>query len=143
MGNVVAKIALLTTALAPLVLVRLRWRPRGVRCLVATSNSPNWEIYVRDQWLARIGAVAVVLTWSERSSWRSTLAVRVFRHFCGTWRNDNPAVIVFRGLRRPYVFRFYEAFSEVKAGRPQYLEELEAQIFRALKLDAGIRDEGA
>lgn len=121
--------------LALLTLVRSRWYPRGVRCLVVFSNSPNWETCVRDAWLPRIGGRAVVLNWSERSSWRSSLAVRVFRHFCGTWRNYNPSVIVFRGLRRPYVFRFYEAFKQVKAGRPEYRDGLEAAMFEALGID--------
>jgi hypothetical protein len=63
------------------------------------------------------------------------LAVCVFRHFCGTHWNHNPAVVVFRGLKQPYVYRFYEAFAQVKAGRPQYLEGLEADMFEAMGLD--------
>ena len=41
-------------------------------------------------------------------------------------------MIVFRGLRAPLVFRFYEAFHEAKIGRGRYLDELEAGMFEAL-----------
>ena len=118
--------------LALLLAVRRRWSRRGVRCLVVYSNSPAWETHIRTTWLPRLGDVAVAINWSERASWTSTLAVRVFKRFCGQYRNFNPAVVVFRGLRRPYVFRFYNAFREAKAGRPQYLERLQTQLFDAL-----------
>ena len=47
-------------------------------------------------------------------------------------RNYNPAVLVFRGLRRPAVYRFYYAFQQAKHGRTQYLDALEAELFREL-----------
>ncbi len=121
---------------ALLVMVRRTWTGRGVRCLLIHSDSAAWEGRIRTRWLPRIGDIAVTLNWSQRHSWHSTLAVRVFKRFCGTRRNFNPAVIVFRGLRRPYVFRFFYAFQEVKTGRPQYLERLEVEMFDALRLDA-------
>ena len=34
-----------------------------------------------------------------------------------------------------FVFRFFYAFQQAKAGRPEYLESLEAQMFEALGLD--------
>jgi hypothetical protein len=118
-----------------LAIVWRRWTPRGVRCLLVYSDSPVWRDHIKTGWLSRIGDVALVLNWGERASWRSDLRVRVFRRFCGEWRNFNPAVVVFRGLREPYVFRFFYAFQEVKANRRQYLETLEAQMFEALGLD--------
>ena len=118
-----------------LAIVRRRWTPRGVRCLLVHSDSPAWRDHIQTRWLSRIGDVAIVLNWSERASWRSDLRVRVFRRFCGERHNFNPAVVVFRGLREPHVFRFFYAFQEVKANRRQYLEALEAQMFEALGLD--------
>ena len=76
--------------------------------------------------------MAISLNWSEREQWASSLAVRVFRHFCAADRNFNPAVIIFRGLRRPLVFRFFYAFHEEKLARPQYLASLESQLFEVL-----------
>lgn len=116
-------------------IVRQRWTRRGVRCLLVYSNSPAWRDHIRTAWLPRMGDTAVVLNWSDRASWRSTLEARLFRRFCGERRNFNPAVVVFRGLREPYVFRFFYAFQEVKAGRAQYLATLEAEMFEALGLD--------
>jgi hypothetical protein len=118
-----------------LAIVELRWARRGVRCLVVYSDSPAWHEHIRTGWLSKVGDKAIVLNWSERASRRSDLRVRVFRRFCGERRNFNPSVVVFRGLRQPYVFRFFEAFQQVKASRREYLETLEAQMFEALRLD--------
>jgi hypothetical protein len=124
-------IVLFGYGLALLLAVRRTWSAAGVRCLVVYSNSPVWEAHIKTKWLPRFGDVAVKLNWSERASWRRTLAGRVFDHFCGS-RNFNPAVVVFRGLRQPMVFRFFYAFQEVKAGRPQYMQRLESDLLDAL-----------
>jgi hypothetical protein len=115
-----------------LALVQKRWAPRGVRCLLIYSDSPLWHDHIRTGWLPRFEGLAVTLDWSERASWRSDLRVRVFRWFVGQRSNFNPAVVVFRGLRRPYVFRFFYAFQETKAGRIQYVSTLESQMFEAI-----------
>ena len=136
---------LLSHALFGLLLlarVRLRWTRRGVQCLVVHSHSPLWEEHIASQWLARFGDRAVTLDWSQRSAWSESLAVDLFRYFGGT-RNFNPAVLVFRGLRRPLVFRFYYAFHEARIGRPRYLEELEQAMFAALGLPADTPRENA
>ena len=112
-----------------------KWTRRGRRCLVVYSNSPTWADHIRRAWLPRMGEAAVVLNWSDRASWGSSLAVRVFRRFGGGRRNFNPVVVVFRGLRQPHVFRFFYAFQQVDAGR-RYLEQLEAQMFEALSIDS-------
>ncbi|MGH7731028.1 MAG: hypothetical protein ACRENJ_07235 [Candidatus Eiseniibacteriota bacterium] len=81
--------------------------------------------------MPRIGAKAVTFNWSERAQRRGSLEFSVFRHFCGSEWNFNPAVVVFRGLKRPFVFRFYSAFRETKVGRPEYLARLEARMFES------------
>jgi len=118
-----------------LAIVQKRWASRGVRCLLIYSDSPLWRDHIRTGWLPRFEGLAVTLNWSERASWRSDLGVRVFRWFCGQRSNFNPAVVVFRGLSRPYVFRFFYAFQETKAGRNQYLSTLESQMFEAIGID--------
>lgn len=118
--------------LAVLRRVRSEWGPRGIRCLVVTSRSAAWEEHVRQHWLPRLAEVAVVLDRSEPGPWKGTLAGQVFLRFCGTSVNYSPAVVVFRGLRRPLVFRFFYAFQEVKQGRPRYLEEQERRMFEAV-----------
>ena len=118
-----------------LALVHWRWSRRGLRCLVVYSQSTKWEDYIRTRWLTRLEGAAITLNWSERSSWRGSLAVRVFRHFCGQHRNFNPAVVVFRGLEQPYVFRFFYAFQQSAAGRSEYLARLEADMWKVLGAD--------
>jgi hypothetical protein len=115
-----------------LVVARATLVPRGIRCIVIYSDSPNWQSYISSNWLSRLGPVAAILNWSDRARWPGSIEVRLFRYFVGERENFNPAVLVFRGVRRPLVFRFFQAFREVKAGRPQYLSELEERMFRAL-----------
>jgi hypothetical protein len=117
-----------------LAIVHLTWTRQGRRCLVVYSNSPEWEGRVQQAWLAGLNEIAIVLNWSERASWRSGVAVRVFREFCLSRHNFNPAVVVFRGLKQPEVFRFFEAFQQARAGRPEYLGDLEARMFEALAI---------
>lgn len=113
---------------------RRHFAPLGIRCVVVYSNSSVWEAHIRTSWLPRLGACATTLNWSERSSWRRTLEVRLFRQFIETsGHNFNPAVLVLRGLRRPHVYRFYYAFQQSKHGRAQYLEGLEAEMFSELE----------
>jgi len=112
---------------------RRRLESRGIRCLVVYSESPTWEEYIRTAWLPRLGKHAVILNWSERSSWPRSLEVRLFKRFIGSsGHNFNPAVLVLRGSRRPQVFRFYYAFQQAKHGRRQYLEALESELFEKL-----------
>lgn len=115
-----------------LVAARVAWAPRGIRGLMVHSRSPVWEMHIRTSWVPLFGQRVASLNWSERASWRSSLAVRLFNHFCRRDRNFNPAVLVFRGLRRPLVFRFFYAFHEAADGRPQYLQELEGEMLGAL-----------
>jgi len=105
---------------------------RGIRCLVVYSESPMWGDYIRNAWLPRIGQRAVTLNWSERSSWPTSLEVRLFKRFIGSSWNFNPAVLVLRGFRQPRVFRFYYAFQQAKHGRGQYLKTLESELFDEL-----------
>lgn len=105
------------------------WRRAGVTCLVVHSNSPNWAEHIATIWMPRLGSAARTLDWSLRSKWSSTLEVRVFRQFVQARRNFNPAVVVFRGVKAPLVFRFYYAFVEARRGRPEYLEELQQRMF--------------
>lgn len=114
----------------------IEWRrvlaPRGVRCLVVYSESPTWQRHIEEVWLPRVGDQAVTLNWSARATWTHSLEVRVFKRFVDGRRNYNPAVLVFRGLRQPGVYRFYYAFQEAKHGRTEYTESLEAELFQEL-----------
>ena len=112
--------------------VHAAWAGRGIRCLIVHSDSLAWKEHIAERWIPRIGARAVTLNWSERARLKGSLEFEVFAWFAGGDRNFNPAVIVFRGLRQPLVFRFYYAFQEAKIGRPHYLALQEQRMFEAL-----------
>ena len=58
-----------------------RWRGSPIRGVLVTSDSPNWQEYIEEQWIPRLGEQVVVLNWSERGIWRNRLEVRIFRRF--------------------------------------------------------------
>jgi hypothetical protein len=108
---------------------------RGIRCLIVHSQSPVWKDRIATEWLPRLAAVAATLDWSQRARWGRTLEVELFHRFCSGERNFNPAVIVFRGFKRPYVYRFFEAFRAAKHGQDRYLRQLEQQMFDSVRSD--------
>src|SRR5215831_2705477 len=52
------------------LLIWLLWLPSGKDTLVVYSNSPIWQDYMTEQVLPLVQERAVVLNWSERSTWR-------------------------------------------------------------------------
>jgi hypothetical protein len=127
-----------------------KWAPR--RTMLIYSNSPVWQSYIEANWLPRIGPEAVVLNWSERSTWAKNypLEARLFRSHLGD-REFNPAAIVFhrKPLLTPWqsllagrfldalllvrkdatVIRFWAAFRDFKHGRDSSLRAKEAEMF--------------
>jgi hypothetical protein len=128
----IALTATVVYELGLLALAQLVFGRQGIRCVVVHSQSPNWKDHISARWLPRLGNAAVTLDWSRRARWGSGLRVALFHRFCGPYE-FNPAVIVFRGLRRPHVFRFRRAFHEAKRGRRHYVHALEEQMFRAVE----------
>ncbi len=112
-----------------LLLANVTW-PKDRRAVVVYSDSPHWKEYIEAAWLPRISHQAVVLNWSHRKTWSSTIEVRLFRYFVGTSQNYNPSVLVLRGFRSPIVFRFFYAFRDQKHGDSSALSRLEQELFR-------------
>jgi hypothetical protein len=110
----------------------LYWCGRSRDTLFVYSDSPIWHDYIEQQILPRLGARAVVLNWSQQKSWKSSLATQAFRHF-GGHREFNPMAVVFRPFHLTRTFRFWKPFQEYKRGRPQALENIEAEFFTSLK----------
>ena len=104
------------------------WFPTGKRVLVVYSNSPHWKQYFEERIIPRLGSRCVVLNWSERRQWSSTLAASLF-WFYGRDRAYNPLVVVFRPFGWARVFRFWPAFREAIHGRPEMLQGLEKELF--------------
>lgn len=112
----------------------LRKRGSGIKGLLVYSRSPNWQPYIEQQWLPRIGGMLELLDWSDRARWRqSDPRVRLFETFIASDEDYNPAAVISRAGRPPLVFRFYPAFKNAKHGNREGLEELEMKFFAALE----------
>lgn len=94
----------------------LLWCSRGKDVLFVYSESPIWRDYLEAHVLPKIAGRAIVLNWTERKQWRTTLASLAFSHFGGS-RQFNPLAVVFRPFRRARIFRFWEPFRDFKHGR--------------------------
>jgi len=116
------------------LLIWCLWLPRGKCALVVYSDSPIWRTYMIEEIMPLLKDRAVVLNWSERSRWRNTLAVRVFRSFRGA-REFNPMVVLFRPFRRAKFFRFWAAFKSWKQGSTTDVDAIRDEL--QLNLNGG------
>jgi hypothetical protein len=106
----------------------LLWLPRSKHILFVFSEGPIWHDYIEQHILPVIREQAVVLNWSQRRSWRCSLAVAAFKHF-GGWRDFNPMAVVFRPFHRARVFRFLPPFRDYKHGKPENLLAMQQEFF--------------
>jgi len=111
------------------IAIWLTWKKQFV--LFVYSDSPTWKEYIEREILPYIQDRAVILNWSERRNWKSSLAVLAFRYF-GGYRNFNPIGIVFRPFHFVKTHRFFEAFKEFKHGNLKKIEELKEELFETL-----------
>ncbi len=110
----------------------LKWSRTPIHGILIYSNSPNWQEYVEREWLPRLRDRVIILNWSQRKNWTHSLAIRLFRYYLEGSTNAidyNPAVLLLRGLKHPYLYRYFYAFRDAKHGRTNALTTLEAQMF--------------
>ena len=110
-------------------------RVRGLRAMVVYSEDTQWKRHIEEAWFPRLGENVARLNFTERSTWKPSLETRIFRSFVSDWIQPDftPSVVVFPRMEEPLVFRFDEAVRQARAGRPWYLEELEAEMFGSLE----------
>jgi hypothetical protein len=110
-----------------------RWGAHGKRLLLVYSNSPHWQAYVEEHWLPQLGSIAVVLNWSERSTWaeRHRFEADIFRMWAGD-REFNPIAIIVPADGAVRVIRFWQAFRDYKHGKDRTLRAAEAELGAAL-----------
>jgi hypothetical protein len=110
-----------------------RWGGQGKRLLLVYSSSPNWQAYVEENWLPQLESLAVVLNWSERSTWvdRHPCEARIFRMWAGD-REFNPVAIIIPADGPVRVIRFWQAFRDYKHGKDRTLRAAEAELGLAL-----------
>ena len=108
-----------------------RWRGSSIRGILVFSDSPNWKPYIEEHWVPRLEGMVVPLNWSQRKAWPRSLPVRIFRRFglSDDNSNFNPSLILFRGVRHPFVYRYFYAFRDAKHGRSEALRRLEEHMF--------------
>ncbi|MEN6625966.1 MAG: hypothetical protein ABFD69_07050 [Candidatus Sumerlaeia bacterium] len=114
---------------------------RGIRGIIVYSNSPNWQAYVETNWLPMLRDRFLILNRSHEEHRSGTLSARVYRHFCPQNENHCPAIILFRGLMHPCVYRCYYAFLDFKHGNPKALRELEAHLLKRLGITPPEKEE--
>jgi hypothetical protein len=107
------------------------WCTRGRDVLLVYSDSPVWHDYIEANLLPHIRKRAIILNWSERRTWRLSLAVLAFGHFGGDME-FNPLAVVFRPFRFTRRFRFWRPFREYKHGQPEALLTVQRDFFDAL-----------
>jgi hypothetical protein len=111
---------------------RRAYQSQGKDLILVYSNSPHWQSYVEAHWIPRWGVRAVVLNWSERSTWdRRQPEVALFDALA-TDREYNPLAIVVRPRGTPTVVRFWRAFRDFKHGRDQALRKQESELEKLL-----------
>ncbi len=114
------------------LLIWLLWLPRGKDTLFVYSNSPIWQDYMTQQVLPLVQNRAILLNWSERSTWRKwRLHPQIFYSF-SRGHDFNPMVIIFRPLRRAKLFRFWSAFKDWKQGHTEEVERITNELRMSL-----------
>lgn len=122
------------------LMVWLLWCPQGKNVLFIYSDSSIWKDHIESTVIPRFSDEVVVLNWSERNRWRTSLATVLFRHFGGRYE-FNPMALVFRPFRRRTEFRFFEAFQAWKKGKRVALEAIESEFFLTLRRLGQIKGE--
>jgi hypothetical protein len=115
-----------------------RWGAHGKRLLLVYSNSPNWQAYVEKNWLPRLESIAVVLNWSERSTWgeRHPFEAEIFRMWAGD-QEFKPLAIIIPADGSVRVIRFWQGFRDYKHGRDRTLRAAEAELGAAIGIPLG------
>ena len=105
------------------------FRCRNGSCvLFIYSDSPNWKEYIEQNFLTRFNGKAVILNWSEREKWKTTLMTLAFQRWGGR-RDFNPLGVIFRPFHKTKVFRFHGSFVDFKHGKSENLKKLEIEFF--------------
>src|SRR5688572_10502307 len=96
----------------------LKWRDENRFILFVYSHSPHWQRYIETNILPRISPHAVILNWSERSSWQEnkSVEVKIFENIAGT-TEFNPMAIILSPVWPIKTLRFWQAFKEFKHGK--------------------------
>ena len=107
---------------------------RGKVILFVYSDSSNWKDYVEEKILPRLEACSVILNWSKRREWESSMQfeARLFNQWAGSGE-FTPTAILFPLLGRVEVFRLWQLSQNPKHGKNNVSKEAEQSLFAAVK----------
>jgi hypothetical protein len=110
-----------------------RWGPAGKDLLLVYSDSPHWKHYIETTWLPPLHERAIVLNWSQRSTWPAAwpLEAAIVRRWAGR-REFNPLALVIPPRGPVTMVRFWRAFREYKHGKDRALRQAEQRLADAL-----------
>jgi len=101
---------------------------QGKYVIFVYSNSPHWKPYIEEHILPKIQDHTILLNWSDRSKWdRTSWIVQGFHRWGGHYE-FNPLAIVYSRFIDIRVFRFYNAFIDLKHGNEIPLQKVESQF---------------
>ena len=105
------------------LLVWALWLPRGKDILFVYSDSPISHEYMATEVLPLVQERAVVLNWSERTTWHKwSLGVAVFRHFGGD-REYSPSRCVVSSSPSSESISLLASFQRLEAGSQRTCRE--------------------
>lgn len=114
------------------VRLTIAWPPQKF-VLLAYTQSHLWAPYIERELLPTIAEHCIVVDRS-RDDWKHRFRVECKAlSFWGGRRSYNPIAIVVRPWYRVQVFRFYEAFKDLKHGEPAALERKTRELVQYIR----------
>ena len=112
----------------------IRHGRKGKFILFVYSDSSNWKDHIETKILPRIEACAVILNWSKRHEWESSMQFerRLFNQWIGSGE-FTPTAILFPLMRKVKVFRLWQLSQNPKHGKDNVSKEAERSLFAAVK----------
>jgi len=106
---------------------------KGKVILFVYSDSSNWKDHIEEKILPRLEACSVVLNWSRRREWESSMQfeMRLFNHWAGS-SEFTPTAILFPLRGRVKVFRLWQLSQNPKHGKGRVSQEAEQSLFAVL-----------
>jgi len=112
----------------------IRHGRKGRVVLLVYSDSSNWRDYIEAKILPRLEGSALVLNWSKRREWESSM--RFETRLLDQWAGKGeftPTAIFFPRLGKVKVFRLWQLPENPKEGKGRASKEAEQSLFAALK----------
>jgi hypothetical protein len=107
---------------------------KGRVILFVYSDSSNWKDYIEAKILPRLEACSVILNWSKRREWESSMQFEasLFNQWAGSGE-FTPTAILFPLMGKVKVFRLWQLSHNPKHGKDKVSKEAEQSLFAAMK----------